>query len=75
VRHRRPDFDERDRLAAELLQPHLAARADASESALSAADALAAVEEGRSDTSRVVLCSCNGVIEFASQSSRALRER
>jgi len=75
VRRGKPDFDERDRLVAELLQPHLAARADASESTLSAADALAAVEEGRSDTSRVVLCSCSGVIEFASQSSRALLER
>jgi DNA-binding CsgD family transcriptional regulator len=76
VRYRQPDFDERDRLVAELLQPHLAARADAAEAALCAADALARVDEGTStDTSRVVLCSCNGVIEFASQSSRALLHR
>src|SRR5690348_7709271 len=58
VRHNQPDFDERDRLVADLLQPHLAARADAAEAALRAAEALAAVESGASDGARhVVLCS------------------
>jgi DNA-binding NarL/FixJ family response regulator len=73
LRHKRADFDERDRLVAKLLQPHLAARAEAAEAALQAAAALAAVEEGASDEAcRVVLCSRKGVIEFASPSSRAL---
>lgn len=76
VRHKRPDFDERDRLVADLLQPHLAARAEAAEAALRGAAALATVEEGASDeAARVVLCSRTGVIEFASPSSRALLER
>jgi DNA-binding CsgD family transcriptional regulator len=75
VRCKRPDFDECDRLVAGLLQPHLAARAEAAENALRAAAALAAVEEGASDEARrVVLCSGKGVIEFASPSSRALLE-
>jgi DNA-binding CsgD family transcriptional regulator len=76
TRHKRQDFDERDRLVAALLQPHLAKRAEAAEAALRAADALATIEEGTSDeASRAVLCSRMGVIEFASASSRALLER
>lgn len=72
-RYERPDFDERDRLVADLLQPHLAARAHAAEAALQGAAALAAVEEGAGDEPRyVVLCSRKGVIEFASPSARAL---
>jgi DNA-binding NarL/FixJ family response regulator len=73
TRYRRPDFDERDRLVAELLQPHLEARADAVEAALQGAAALAAIEEGGGEAAgSVVLCSENGVIEFASARSRAL---
>jgi hypothetical protein len=69
------DFDERDRLVAELLQPHLAARAETAEAALRAADALATVEiSSNDDAHHVVLCSRTGVIEFASPSSRALLE-
>jgi DNA-binding CsgD family transcriptional regulator len=76
VRHKRPDFDERDRLIANLLQPHLAARADVAEAAVQATSALAAVENGASEEPRrVVLCSHHGLIEFASPSSRALLER
>ena len=76
LRHKRRDFDERDRLIADLLQPHLAARAEAAEAAVQAAGALAAVEEGASEEAhRVVLCSREGLIEFASPSSRALLER
>src|SRR5437773_2052499 len=76
VRYKRADFDERDRLVANLLQPHLAARAEAAEAALRGAAALAAVEEEASyEARRVVLCSRKGVIEFASPSSRALLER
>lgn len=67
------DFDERDRLVASLLQPHLARRADEAEAALRAAEALAEIEEGAvEEARRVVLCSKTGVIEFASASSRAL---
>jgi DNA-binding NarL/FixJ family response regulator len=67
------DFDERDRLVATLLQPHLARRADEAEAALRAAEALAAIEDGAiEEARRVVLCSNTGVIEFASASSRAL---
>jgi DNA-binding NarL/FixJ family response regulator len=76
MRHDRADFDERDRLVATLLQPHLGKRAESAEVALRAAAALAAIEEGASDVpGRVVLCSRNGVIEFASAASRALLER
>jgi DNA-binding NarL/FixJ family response regulator len=76
VRHKRADFDERDRLVADLLQPHLAGRAERAEAALHAAAALAAIEEGASDEAHhVVLCSGKGAIEFASPSSRALLQR
>jgi DNA-binding CsgD family transcriptional regulator len=70
------DFDERDRLVADLLQPHLAQRAEEAEAALRATEALAAIEEGTiEEARRVVLCSANGVIEFGSASSRALLQR
>jgi DNA-binding NarL/FixJ family response regulator len=70
------DFDERDRLVAALLQPHLAERAEAAEAALHAAEAMAAIEEGTiEEARRIVLCSASGVIEFGSASSRALLER
>lgn len=70
------DFDERDRLVLALLRPHLVARHDAAETAIRAASALAAVEDGASDEAhRVVLCSGRGVVEFASPSSRALLDR
>ena len=70
------DFDERDRLIASLVQPHLARRADEAEAALKAADALGAIEDGSiEEARRVVLCSGSGLIEFASASSRGLLER
>jgi DNA-binding NarL/FixJ family response regulator len=70
------DFDERDRLVASLLQPHLATRAEEAEAALRATEALAAIEEGTiEEARRVVLCSATGVIEFGSASSRALLVR
>jgi DNA-binding NarL/FixJ family response regulator len=76
TRFDRSDFDERDRLVATLLQPHLAKRAEEAEAALRATEALAAIEEGTiEETRRVVLCSPSGVIEFASASSRALLRR
>jgi len=67
------DFDERDRLVLELLQPHLQARYDSVQRAAEAANALAAIEaEGVDDPRCVVLCSADGVIEFASPESRRL---
>jgi DNA-binding NarL/FixJ family response regulator len=70
------DFDERDRLLAALLQPHLARRAEEAEAALRAAEALGAIEDGTiEEARRVVLCSATGVIEFGSASSRALLKR
>jgi DNA-binding CsgD family transcriptional regulator len=76
LRHKRSDFDERDRLLADLLQPHLNERAETAEAALLGAAALAAVEEGATDDAGgVVLCSREGVIEYASPSSRALLKR
>src|SRR5262245_55303413 len=70
------DFDERARLAATLLQPHLARRAEEAEAALRAAESLASIEEGATDKAqRVVLCSATGVIEFGSASARALLQR
>ena len=69
------DFDERDRLVAALLQPHLARRARDAESALRAAEALTLIEEGGiEEARRVVLCSSTGVIEFGSASARAQLE-
>ena len=76
TRFNQADFDERDRLVASLLQPHLARRADEAEAALRAAEALSAIEDGTiEEARRVVLCSGSGVIEFASASSRALLDR
>ena len=76
LRHKQRDFDERDRLVLELLQPHLSERAEAAEAALRGAAALAAAEDGESDEARsVVLCSGEGIIEYASPSSRALLDR
>ena len=70
------DFDERDRLVAALLQPHLARRAEEAEAALRAAEALAEIEDGAiEEARRIVLCSAAGVIEFGSASSRALLEQ
>jgi DNA-binding CsgD family transcriptional regulator len=67
------DFDERDRLVLELLQPHLQQRYDHTRTAAEAADALATLEEGGTDAFYdVVLCSDSGVMEFASTRSRRL---
>jgi DNA-binding CsgD family transcriptional regulator len=67
------DFDERDRLVLELLQPHLQRRHDHTSTAAESADALATLEEGRADNFYdVVLCSEGGVVEFASRRSRHL---
>jgi DNA-binding CsgD family transcriptional regulator len=76
TRFERDDFDERDRLVAALLQPHLARRAEEAEAALHAAESLASIENGASDeVQRLVLCSATGVIEFASAWSRAVLDR
>jgi DNA-binding CsgD family transcriptional regulator len=67
------DFDERDRLVLDLLQPHLQKRYDDARTAADAADALATLEEGSTDDlSEVVLCTELGVLEFASPKSRDL---
>src|SRR4029077_15893157 len=67
------DYDERDRLVLELLQPHLQARYDRVPAAAEAMDALASMEETTvDDPGHVVLCSADGVIEFASPDSRRL---
>src|SRR3954451_10893313 len=67
------DFDERDRLVLDLLQPHLQKRYDDTKTAAEAADALVTLEEGGADDlSDVVLCSEMGVLEFASPRSRDL---
>lgn len=67
------NFDERDRLVLELLQPHLQQRYDQTRTAAEAADALATLEEGGTDAFYdVVLCSDSGVMEFASPRSRNL---
>lgn len=76
TRFNQDDFDERDRLVAALLQPHLARRAEEAEAALRAAEALVEIEDGSiEEARRIVLCSAAGVIEFGSASSRALLER
>jgi DNA-binding CsgD family transcriptional regulator len=69
----RGDFDERDRLVLELLQPHLQRRYDRIRVTSEAVDALATLEERpANDPRHVVLCSPRGVIEFASPESRRL---
>jgi DNA-binding NarL/FixJ family response regulator len=67
------DFDERDRLVLELLQPHLQQRYVHARTAAEAADALATLEEGGTDVFyEVVLCSEPGVMEFASPRARRI---
>jgi DNA-binding NarL/FixJ family response regulator len=67
------DFDERDRLVLELLQPHLQHRYDHARTAAEAADAFATLEEEGTDAFyEVVLCSERGVMEFASPRSRRI---
>ncbi|HZS24440.1 MAG TPA: helix-turn-helix transcriptional regulator [Gaiellaceae bacterium] len=69
------DFDERDRLVLELLQPHLQRRYDRATAAAEAADALTTLDEGGSDgPAHVVLCSGSDVIEYASRASRRMLE-
>jgi DNA-binding NarL/FixJ family response regulator len=76
TRFEKDDFDERDRLVVNLLQPHLAERAEEAEASLRAADAMSAIEDGTMEEARrVVLCSAAGVIEFGSAASRALLDR
>jgi DNA-binding CsgD family transcriptional regulator len=76
TRFQTDDFDERDRLVATLLQPHLAERAEEAEVALRAAEAMSEIEDGTiEEARRVVLCSASGVIEFGSAPSRALLSR
>jgi DNA-binding NarL/FixJ family response regulator len=71
----RRDFDERDRLMLDLLQPHLQKRYDEVMRAADSADALATLEEGGTDSLHdIVLCTTRGVIEFASRRSRRLLE-
>jgi DNA-binding CsgD family transcriptional regulator len=70
------DYAEHDRLVLTLLCPHLERRAEEAETAASATSALAALEDGATDSMLpVVLCSRHGVIEFASPSARSLLAR
>jgi DNA-binding CsgD family transcriptional regulator len=69
----RGDFDERDRLVLDLLQPHLQLRYDRVQAAAAAVDAIASIEgPDVDDPRRVVLCSNGGVIEYASPHARRL---
>jgi DNA-binding CsgD family transcriptional regulator len=69
----RGDFDERDRLVLDLLQPHLQRRQDRVQEAAEAALALATLEEqAEEDPRHIVLCSNGGVIEFGSPRARRL---
>ena len=71
----RRDFDEDDRLALELLQPHLLRRFTAATEAAEAAGALASLDDGRGDGPEgLILCSSGGVIEFASRRARQTLE-
>jgi DNA-binding NarL/FixJ family response regulator len=59
----------------DLLQPHLQQRLDRVQAAAEAAEALASLEEPQSDDPRhIVLCTGDGVIEYASPQSRRLLE-
>jgi len=68
----RSDFDERDRLVLDLLQPHLRRRAERVRLATTAAAALVSLAEEEDDPRHVVLCSPDGMIEFASSRARRL---
>ena len=71
----RGEFGERDRLVLDLLQPHLQQRLDRVQAAAEAAEALASLEERQADDPRhIVLCTGDGVIEYASPQSRRLLE-
>jgi DNA-binding NarL/FixJ family response regulator len=71
----RGEFDDRDRLMLDLLQPHLQQRLDRVHAAAEAADALVSLEERQADDPRhIVLCTGDGVIEYASLQSRRLLE-
>lgn len=70
------DFTERDRLLAELVQPHLEARAAEADRAARAAARLADMEHAADGAGpAVVLCTAGGGIEFASTTARALLRR
>lgn len=76
VRHGGTDFDERDRLVATLVRPHLEDRAKRATAAATASAALAAAEDGVQGEGRlVVLCTAGGAIEFASPAARSLLRR
>ena len=70
------DFNERDKLVLELLQPHLVARLEEFTVTTHAAAKLASLERGGADSAdSIVLCSSAGRLEFASLSARALLRR
>jgi DNA-binding CsgD family transcriptional regulator len=67
------EFGDRERRILDLLRPHLQRRYDATRVAAEAADALASLyDEEAEDANHVVLCSIEGIIEFASPRSRRL---
>ena len=71
----RGEYGERDRLLLDLLQPHLQQRLERVQAAAEAAEALASLEERQADDPRhIVLCTGDGVIEYASPQSRRLLE-
>ncbi len=71
----RGEYGERDRLVLDLLQPHLQQRLERVQAAAEAAEALASLEERQADDPRhIVLCTGDGVIEYASPQSRRLLE-
>jgi DNA-binding NarL/FixJ family response regulator len=72
-RRTRGEFDERDRAVLDVLQPYLQRRYDAVRATAEATEALACLtEDTDDDPRRIVLCTPNGVIEFASPRARRL---
>jgi len=68
--HDSRDFEERDRLLLDLVQPHLERRSTRVAAATAAVDSLAAIDGD--DPHHVVLSAAQGVVEFASAESRRL---
>jgi DNA-binding CsgD family transcriptional regulator len=73
--HGTRDFDDRDRLVLQLLEPHLERRAREVETRAAAVEALAAIEGAGDRAGDVMLTTARGTIEFASARSRELLAR
>jgi DNA-binding CsgD family transcriptional regulator len=73
--HATRDFDDRERLLLQLLEPHLERRATEVELRAAATQALAAAEEGGDEPHGIMLATVRGTVEFGAPRSRNLLMR